>query len=390
MSCLCIFDDPVQRKGTGTRKWDDLETLFGNADLDPYWIADMDFRTSDAILRVLSDAVQNGVFGYPHLLPRCRTATASWLSRRHAYSCAPERIFLMPRVMGGIALAIDCFTRPGDGIVVQTPVYGPLHSIVTNNGRILHHNPLRLADNRYCMDLDHLESLFAKGVRHFLFCSPHNPTGRVWTREELLDLAALCERYDVLVFSDEIHQDIVYSDAKHTVLATLSKAMSERVVTFTAPTKAFNLAGLMASVAVLPTERMAEIYANTLKRLDIQVNQLGQLALCAAYTDSDDWLQALLLYLEQNRDAAEEYIKVTAPPISMIHPEGTFLYWLDMRKTGLAADDLAKALAEKTKVAVYDGRVFGTEGAGFIRFNGACPRTFMLRGLEHICAPFFN
>jgi cystathionine beta-lyase len=346
----------------------------------------MDFRTSDAILQVLSDAVQHGVFGYPYLLPQCRTAAAAWLSRRHAYTCAPERIFFTPQVVGGIALAIDCLTRPGDGIVIQPPVYGPLHSIVTDNGRVLHHNPLCFVNNRYSMDLDHLEGLFARGIRHLLFCSPHNPTGRVWTGEELLDLAALCERYGVLVFSDEIHHDLVYSDAKHTVLAGISEAMSKQVITFTAPSKTFNLAGLMTSVAVLPTKSMAEIYAKALRRFAIQVNQFGQAALCAAYTDSDNWLRELLLYLEQNRDTAEAYIRATAPSISMIHPEGTFLYWLNMRQTGLGVDELVKALTEKGKVAVYDGRIFGTGGEGFIRFNGACPRKFMLEGLERICA----
>ena len=382
------FDIPDRRRSSGTRKWDELESLFGRDDLAPFWIADMDFKTSDAVTRALSGAVNIGVFGYPHLLKRCREATADWLCRRHGYTVDPRTICFMPRVIGGIALAIHCLTQPGEEIVVQTPVYRPLQSVVEENGRTLRRNPLKFENGRYLMDLDHLESLFAGGARVFLFCSPHNPVGRVWSREELRDLAQLCIRYDVRVFSDEIHQDLIYSDRPHTMLATVSREMAGRVVTFTAPTKTFNLAGLMVSVAVLPAGPLLEKYERTLQRFDIQVNQLGQLALCAAYRDSDAWLRELLNYLEENRAVAELLLRQKSSAVSMVHPEGTYLYWLDLRNFGCSADEIMARLTREAGIAVYDGRIFGPEGAGFIRFNAACPRKFLIEGLERICRSF--
>jgi cystathionine beta-lyase len=383
-----IFQSPVRSRLPGTRKWDDLVSLFGRDDLAPYWIADMDFRVPDSVTRVLSDAVNQGIFAYPNLVGQCREAAAGWLYRRHAFAVPPESVCFMPRVVGGIVIAIHCFTRPGDGIVVQTPVYRPLQNTVKDNGRVLLRNPLRFENGHYRMDLDQLEDLFAKGAKVLLLCSPHNPVGRVWAREELLSLAALCARYGVLVFSDEIHQDLVYSDAKHSMLATLSEDMAGRVITFIAPTKAFNLAGLMASAAVVPSGDMLRRYEKALRSFDVQVNQLGQLALCAAYKEGDAWLECLLAYLEENRAAAEDCMRQEETVLFMVHPEGTYLYWLDLRRSGLPADQIMNRLACAAKVAVYDGRFFGPEGAGFIRFNAACSKETMLEGLERIKRAF--
>ncbi|MDO5561993.1 MAG: MalY/PatB family protein [Synergistaceae bacterium] len=380
------FDEIIDRRNTGTRKWDRMDELFGRNDLMPFWIADMDFKTSNDIISALKDECERGVFGYPDKLDECREALIPWMKARHNWDIPKGAISFFPRIMGGIAIAIESFTRPGDKIVIQSPVYPPFANMVDYAGRELKENPLINNDGKYEIDFGGLEKLFQDGAHVLMFCSPHNPVGRVWSKEELCRLAELCQKYNILIFCDEIHHDLIYSGHQHTCLGSMD-GIRESLITFVAPTKTFNLPGLMASAAIIENKAMAEAYDKSLKRFDIQVNQMGQTAFIAAYQKAKNWLEQLLPYLEGNRDFVYEEIK-KCKSISAFRPEGTYLYWLDFSPSGLNAEEIQKKLTDVAGVALHDGRMFGKCGEKFMRLNIACPREYLRKGINKIIGAF--
>ena len=383
-----LFDITINRKGTYTKKWDDIYEIFGVSPngILPFWIADMDFKTSEAICTALAEECEFGVFGYPDKLKRCRNALEKWLMHRHNWDISHYQVSFFPRIMGGMALAIDCFTRPGDRIVVQPPIYPPFMKMVKLAGRTVISNPLVMSDGKYRIDFDDLEKKFSDGAKFLMFCSPHNPTGRVWSTEELSKIAWLCEKYDITVFCDEIHQDIVYAGNTHNVIASMSKYMEQHSITFTAPTKTFNLAGLMASAAVIPNVIMANSFNSAIERFDIQINQLGQTAFYTAYEQGEPWLNKLMPYLAQNRELVINTLQDTN--ISVTRPDGTYLYWLDFSRTGLSHEDISTKLLSLAKTALYDGRLFGIGGDRHFRLNAACAKAFLEQGLQNIVSIF--
>lgn len=385
------FDAPLNRRGTNCVKWDGLAGVFGKADLLPFWVADMDFRSAPEIIDALRGKVDFGMFGYPLMNDSAREAVANWQLERHGWKVDPSEVDFVPGVVTGLCAAVDAFTCPGDGVLVHTPVYPPFFSAVRDNGRSIVECPLKESPDRYEMDFERMESLLAANanVKAMILCNPHNPVARVWTGDELSRLADICVRRNIMIFSDEIHQDLVYRDAKHVPLSLAAPAADPLLLTLVAPSKTFNIAGICASAWIAKDGDVQAKMRAALGRLHIgSLNMLAAAALEAAYTKGAPWLDALLAYLEKNRDYTESFLKEKLPKVRLKHPEGTFIFWLDFRAYGLPPEEIQRILVEDAGVALNPGPNFGKEGNGFARFNIGCPMSQLEEGLSRIAAAF--
>jgi cystathionine beta-lyase len=379
------FDKIINRRGTMSVKWDNLKNLYGRGDLLPLWVADMDFEAPPEVIRALMERAEHGVYGYTFISDEYYDAVIGWMKRRHNWQIEREWITFTPGVIPALSYAIRAFTQPGDKIIVQTPVYHPFYHAIEANERLIVKNPLIYKDGKYHMDFDHLERNIDDRVKMLILCSPHNPVGRVWTKEELRKLADICFKYDILVVSDEIHFDIVYKGHEHTVFANLSYEASQNCVVLTAPSKTFNLAGLQVSNAIIPNELLRLKFRNELNKDHIlSPNVFGERALIAAYNRSEGWLEALLEYLEENRDFFIEYMEKNIPKLKPVKPEGTYLVWVDCTELGMNPKQLRDFFVNKCKLALNDGQMFGEEGSLFQRFNIGCPRSILEEALYRI------
>ena len=384
------FDTTIDRRGTACEKWDDMEHLFGRDGLSAFWVADMDFKSAPEIIDVLKKEAEFGVFGYPtEQIGRYQTAVADWERHRHRWDVKPEQVGFMPGVVTGIAVALNEFTEPGDGVVMQTPAYPPFFNLITKNGRIIVENPLRETEKNYEMDLDHLAGALKTGVRALVLCSPHNPVSRVWRPDELAALGRLCLEREIVVISDEIHQDLVYSDAKHTPMSVTCPELDPLLITLIAPSKTFNIAGLRASAWIARDKHIFDRMSRAFERLHLSgLNMFGLHALEAAYNKGEPWLDAALAYLEGNRALVENFLRERMPRVKLKHPEGTYIFWLDFRDYGLTSGELRKILIDGARVALNDGSTFGRAGEGFARLNIGCPRSRLQEGLDRIADAF--
>lgn len=379
------FDTLLNRRGTNCMKWDSLASEFGRADLLPFWVADMDFRSAPEIIEVLAGQVDFGVFGYPIMTERARTAVADWQRTRHGWDVRPDEVAFVPGVVTALSVAVNAFTEPGDGIVLQTPVYPPFFSVVRDNGRVIVENPLREAEGRYEMDFDNLREVLRPGVKALILCSPHNPVARVWSREELVTLAGICAERNVMVLCDEIHQDLVFRDARHLPLSLAAPELDPLLLTLVAPSKTFNIAGICASAWIARDNGVAQTMQRELERLHLtELNMMAIAALEAAYTKGAPWLDRLLSYLEENRSFVLRFLKERLPRVKLKHPEGTFIFWLDFRDYGLHNDELQRILVKEAGVALNPGINFGESGDGFARLNVGCPRAQLEEGMRRI------
>ena len=383
------FDSRVDRSGTACEKWDDLKINFGRADLMPFWVADMDFRSAPEITEALRERAEFGVFGYPtEQTETYQAAVADWERRRHGWDVSSDEVGLMPGVVTGISVALCELTAPGDGVVIQTPIYPPFFREIKHNGRRVVENPLIETDKGYAMNLEHLRSVLTPDVKAILLCSPHNPVARVWKHDELRDLGRICAERDTIVICDEIHQDIIYSDAKHIPLSLACPELDERMVTLVAPSKTFNIAGLRASAWIARDREIYRRLRSAFHRLHLGgINMFGLAALEAAYNRGEPWLDALMEYLEKNRGTVEQFLASRLPRVKLKHPEGTYIFWLDFRDYGLARKELTDVLVNRARVAMNDGVPFG-HGEGFARLNTGCPRSQLEEGLERIADAF--
>jgi cystathionine beta-lyase len=381
------FDEAIDRVGTNSFKWDGFEVRFPGLDAKgsiPMWVADTDFRAPQVVIDALIEKVKFGIYGYPcGQDDQFNNAVIQWIKNRHGWQLKPEWIVFTGGVVPAINFAIQAFTEPNEGIIVQRPVYYPFMRAIHNNRRRVVNNALRFDGQRYRMDFDDLERK-AQDPNHklMILCNPHNPIGYVWGREDLERVATICMENKVLLFSDEIHSDLIMKSYKHIPVSMLSEAIAQNTITAYAPSKTFNLAGLKTSAIVIPNERRRQQYADALNRCNAaDINDFGRTALIAAYTHGADYLRQELEYIEANFDFAVEFGKKRLPQIKMYKPEGTYLAWVDFRNTGLSADEIDKSIIEKAKVAGDLGRWFGPEGSGFIRFNFACTRATLEQAL---------
>jgi cystathionine beta-lyase len=375
------FDQVINRRKTNSLKWDSVgEEVISMA------LGDMDFMAPEPVVDAIRKRAQSGVYGYAQRPESYYEAIMEWLSKRHNWKIEREWLVYTPGVLIALAVAIRTFSRPGDKIIVQSPVYHLFFNIIKNNGRHVLVNPLKLERGRYMMDFEDLSAkLMDSRVRILLLCSPHNPTGRVWKEHELIRLAQLCLENNVLIISDEVYSDIIFPGNRHIVFANISKEIAKKTITCISPGKTFNLSGLRASSIIISNSVLRNPFANAMIDMDLDIsNILDVVAIEAAYRYGDEWLIQLLDYLAKNLDYLIRFIDSRIPQMTLIRPEGTFLAWLDCQKMGMDAIALRKFMLQKVKVRFSEGVIVNPGGKGFQRMNFACAHSLLKHVLENI------
>lgn len=379
------FDTILDRRHTHSLKWDRCPVDFGLDDVIPMWVADMDFAAPPEVVEAVSRRAAHGAYGYASIPESFWASAIDWLRERHGWAVERSWLARAPGVVPAVNLCVNAFTAPGDGVVVQTPVYYPFFHAVERNGRRLVRNPLAADGGSYRMDLADLERRIDERTRLLILCSPHNPVGRVWRREELAQLGEVCARRDLLVLSDEIHMDLVLPGRRHVPLASISPALAERTVTLLAPSKTFNIAGLNMSLVVSSNPALLARYTERFEAAGLTIASLfGAVALEAAYRHGADWLDQLLGYLEGNVDLADRFIAERLPDLRFIRPEGTYLALIDCRRLGMPQAELDEFCLRQARVYFDSGAWFGEESSGFVRINLACPRATLAEALARI------
>ncbi len=385
------FDAVIDRTGTSCIKYDAQMQRMGRSDLLPLWVADMDFQAPSEMLSDLHARIDHGIFGYTDPDEHYYAAVNDWFSRHYNKTVAPDTITVTPGVVYALAAAVRAFTQPGEGVIIQQPVYYPFKEVIEDNDRVLVNSPLLYdrENGRYTMDYDDFEEkVTSNKVKLFLLCNPHNPVGRVWTPEELKKIGDICIRHGVTVFSDEIHCDFIFTGQTFTPFTALGQAYTDICVTGTSASKTFNIAGLQAANIIIENPKLRALFrrANSAAGYS-QGNVLGMLATQSVYEKGDVWLTDLLAYLEGNLSFTREYLRQnTGGRIRLIEPEGTYLLWLDCRDLGLSVDALEDLILNKAHLWLDSGKVFGAAGEGFQRINMACPRSVLQKALEQLCA----
>ena len=380
------FDEIIPRRNTDSVKYDFAAQFGMPEDILPLWVADMDFRAPDCVLDALSEKVRHGIFGYSDSTEAYFEAVRRWFHEGFGWDIRPEWLIKTPGVVFAVGAAIRALTREGDAVLIQQPVYYPFERLILDNGRRLSVNTLVYSEGRYTVDFEDFENrLVRDGVRLFILCSPHNPVGRVWTREELTRLGDICHRRGVIVVSDEIHADFVFPGCRHTVFTSLKPEFEEIGLICTAPSKTFNLAGLQASNIFIPGEKLRGAFEDELGRAGCHhLNVMGLTACRAAYEGGRPWLDALLKYLTENLSYIRCFLQERLPQVRLIEPEGTYLLWLDFRGLGLDDDAVNRFVVNKAGLWLDAGTMFGPTGAGFQRVNIACPRSLLVRAMERL------
>jgi cysteine-S-conjugate beta-lyase len=380
MSIEFDFDRAIDRRNTASNKWKKYDK-----DVLPLWVADMDFASPEPVTRALRERAAHGVFGYVYEEPEFFEVAADRIARRYGWRVAPEAVVLLPGVIAGLNMAARVFAQPGDGLLEQLPVYPPIlrcpgNMALTRDEALL----TRRADGRYEIDWDVFERAITPRTRAFILCNPHNPVGRVFTRAELTRMAEICRRHGVWIIADEIHCDLLFRGQQHVPIASLDPEVARRTVTLMSPSKTFNLAGLKCAIAVIPDAGLRERFIATKVDLVSNPNVFGFAAALAAYRDGGPWLDALMRYLEANRDFTVDYVRRHFPGVTVHPPEGTYLAWLDFRGAGIPGGDPFTFFLDKARVALNDGVTFGPPGAGFARLNFGSPRAMLTEGLDRM------
>jgi cystathionine beta-lyase len=381
------FDRLIDRRGTASLKWDFSKRFTGREGLLPLWVADMDFPAPPEVIEALRRRVEHGVFGYTLEPESYFQAAMDWVQRRHGWRLEREWLLPAPGVVPAINMAILAFSEPGDEVVIQPPVYYPFAEGIRRNGRVVAENPLTLQGQRYGMDFAQLAQRIGPRTRLAILCSPHNPVGRVWNRDELLTLGDVCRRRGVILLSDEIHGDLVLPGFRHLPIASLSAELAEITVSFLSATKSFNLAGLGGSLMVIADPDLRKRFKKTKESLWTGLaNAFSVAAFEAAWRHGEPWLERLLAYVQANYEFLVRFLAGRLPAARVMPMEGTYLAWIDCRGLGLSDEQLKERILERAGVWLDDGPMFGTGGQGFQRLNLACPRDTLREALERIAA----
>lgn len=380
------FDNLIDRTNTNSLKYDFAVERGKPSDILPLWVADMDFKAPEEVLDAIHNAVSHGIFGYSEVKSEYFDAVHDWFDKYFGWDTKESWLIKTPGVVYAIAQAIRALTKEGDGVLIQQPVYYPFQEAVKLNDRKLAVNSLVYANGEYSIDFEDFEQKIIKDkVKLFILCSPHNPVGRVWSKEELIRIGELCLKHQVIVISDEIHCDFIYPGYQHTVFASISEAFAQNTITCTAPSKTFNLAGLQVSNIFIKNDQIRQrLKLEIAKSGYSQLNTLGLVACKAAYQFGEPWLIQLRQYLIGNLTYVREFLKERLPMIRLIEPQGTYLIWLDCRELNLTKKEMEELIVHKAKLWLDPGHIFGKEGEGFERINIACPRDILKRALEQL------
>jgi len=381
------FDEVIDRKGTNAVKLERCKALFGTDNVLPLWVADMDFRTPDFILNAISERLKHPILGYSVLTKSFYSLTQKWLLEHHHWDTKTEWIGFLPGIVPGLAFAVQCFTQPEDGVLVQPPVYYPFFNVIKNNHRVVVQNPLQEVNGRYAMNYEALEAQFTHNTKLFILCNPHNPGGRVWTKDELLKLAAICEKHHVLVVSDEIHADMTFEGNTHIPFASISHWAQNNTITLMAATKVFNMPALVSSYYVIPNADLRHKFASFLEVSEISSGNLfAYIGVLAAYEHGEPWRIAMLRYVKNNIDYVVDFLKNNVPQVVPMIPEASFLVWLDCSALGMETDVLHQFFALKAGLGFNKGTVFGTGGEFHLRMNVACARSVLEQAMFQLKA----
>ena len=383
------FDEIIDRKGTSSLKYDFAKRRGLPEDVLPLWVADMDFKTSSIILDKLKERVEHGIFGYTDTKEEYFAIVSEWFWKKHNYEVKEEWLIKTPGIVVALALAVKAYTEVGESVLIQQPVYYPFTEVISDNGRTVISSDLYLGeDNKYHIDFkDFEEKIVENNVKLFFLCNPHNPVGRVWTKEELIKLGDICIKHGVVVVSDEIHQDFVFCEHEHVVFPTIKPEFAMNSIVCTSPGKTFNLAGLQISNIFIENEVLRKKFKKQLSGIGYsQLGTMGITACEAAYQYGEEWFEAVHCYIKENIKYTQKYIEEQIPQLSMIDIEGTYLVWIDFRRLNLSLTEQKNLIVNKAKLWLDSGAVFGEVGKGFERINVACPRRILTEALDRIKA----
>lgn len=382
MTAIYNFDELIDRRNTDCEKYDSRDKIFGKADVIPLWVADTDFKTPDFIVNAVKERAAHEVYGYPIIPCSFYESIENWLLQRHGWTVERESIQYAPNVVIALASIVLSMTKPGDKIVVQPPVYFPFFQVIEGNDRVIVENPLKEIGGRYHFDLHDLRNKIDDQTKMLFLCSPHNPGGTVWTRQELTELGNLCLEKNVMVVADEIHADLVLHGNRHTPFASISDAFAQKSIVAMSASKTFNIAGLSSAFLLIPDRLKRQQYKKFMRATHISSgNFFGLVATEAAYKNGDAWLNQLLRYLEDNFQLVEDYLSENLPKLKVMKPEGTYLVWIDLSALSVRAKEAYEMMVE-AGVGLSPGFLFGTGGENYVRLNMGCPRSVLLKGLE--------
>lgn len=380
------FDQVINRKNTNSLKYDFAAERGKPEDILPLWVADMDFQVADEITEAITSVVTHGIYGYTDSKEDYFLALKEWYEQNFSWELKPEWLVKTPGVVFAIAHATKAFTKPGDAIIIQQPVYYPFFKTIKLNDRIVVNSPLVNIDGVYHMNFDDFEQkIIENKVKLFYLCNPHNPVGRVWTKDELTRIGDICLKHNVFVISDEIHSDFIYDGYKHTVFSTIKEEFKYNSMICTAPSKTFNLAGLQISNIFIADENRRRLLKKEIAKSGYdELNTIGLAAAKAAYTSGKPWLDALRAYLKDNLSFVRDFLKERLPMLKLIEPQGTYLVWIDCRGLGLSEEERDDLIVNKAKLWLDPGSMFGVDGNGYERINIACPRSVLQKALEQL------
>jgi cystathionine beta-lyase len=379
------FDTVYERDSTNSAKWS-LRKELGMDDVLPLWVADMDFACPPEIVKAMRERVDHPLYGYTTSSSKYYNSLIQWMAKRHDWEgIQREWICFSPGVVSAFNFAIQAYSHPGDKVILQPPVYYPMKMAIDNNGRRMVENPLKIVNGKYVMDYEDLEKKIDDRTKMIILCSPHNPVGRVWTHQEIKQLTEICEKKDIIIVSDEIHNDLIIGKTKHTCTATISNDAMQRTVTLVSPSKTFNIAGLANSSAIIPNKKLRNAFLSVTESHGIHfANTFGMVSQEAAYTYGEAWLGELLNYLRENQRYLENFIKTRISKLIVYPLEGTYLTWVDCSAIGLNDEELKEFMLKKAKLWLDEGTMFGSGGSMFMRINIACPRIILQTALERL------
>lgn len=380
------FDKVIDRHGTNCLKFDFAKERGKNGDELSLWVADMDFQVAKPITDALQVQVNHGIYGYTEVKSDYFEIVKNWFKDNFDWEIKKGSLVKTPGVVYAIAMAVKAFTKEGEAVIIQQPVYYPFSEMIIANNRKLVNSPLVLKNGRYEIDFEDFEKkIVENNVKLFILCSPHNPVGRVWSVEELKKIGDICIKHGVVIFSDEIHADFVYEPNKHHVFASLGESYAANSVIATAPSKSFNIAGLQVSNIFIENKKLRDAFRNEIVKSGYsQLNTMGLVAARAAYESGKEWLDEVRAYIKDNLIFFRDYLKENIGELSLIEPEGTYLVWVDFRKLGLSEKQREDLIVNKAKLWIDSGAMFGVDGEGFERFNIACPRSYLKKALDSL------